>query len=297
MFTGLSAFPLTPLVYDRVDERAFVDLVGRLDSAGVDSIGALGSTGSYAYLSRAERARVAQLAVESAGATPVIVGIGGLRTRHVLEHADDAQEAGASAVLLAPLSYQTLTDDDVFGLFHDVTRHLSVPLVVYENPVMTRFTFSDELYEAIGGLPGVGSVKIPGVPVDPADATARVRRLREALPSSASIGVSGDAFGAAGLAAGCDAWYSAIAGTIPGPALEITRAARSGDTARAAELSARLQPLWDLFATYGSLRVIAAVAESLGLVGPASLPLPIRGLDLDTRAHVRRVIDELDLRR
>ena len=88
-----------------------------------------------------------------------------------------------------------------------------------------------------------------------------------------------------------------IAAILFGSAVLGMLAARSGDTARAAELSARLQPLWDLFATYGSLRVIAAVAESLGLVGPASLPLPIRGLDLDTRAHVRRVIDELDLRR
>jgi 4-hydroxy-tetrahydrodipicolinate synthase len=297
MFTGLSAFPLTPLAEDQVDERSFVGLVEHLAGAGVDSIGALGSTGSYAYLSRTERARVAQLAVASAGDTPVMVGIGGLRTRHVLEYADDAQSAGASAVLLAPLSYQTLTDDDVFGLFDDVTRHLSVPLVVYENPVMTRFVFSDELYAAIGRLPGVASVKIPGVPLDPADATARVQRLRHALPASASIGVSGDAFGAAGLAAGCDAWYSVIAGTIPRPVLEIARAARSGDAARAAELSVRLQPLWDLFAAHGSLRVAAAIAESLGLVGPASLPLPIRGLDRDARERVSRVIDELDLRR
>ena len=55
MFTGLSAFPLTPLD-DRgaLDEPAFVRLVTRLGAAGVQSIGALGSTGSYAYLSRAE---------------------------------------------------------------------------------------------------------------------------------------------------------------------------------------------------------------------------------------------------
>ena len=47
---GLSAFPLTPLRGDVVDERAFAGLVERLTAAGVDSITALGSTGSYAYL-------------------------------------------------------------------------------------------------------------------------------------------------------------------------------------------------------------------------------------------------------
>jgi 4-hydroxy-tetrahydrodipicolinate synthase len=80
MFTGLSAFPLTPLANDAVDEAAFVRLVERLAAAQVDSITALGSTGSYAYLSSRERSRVARLAVEHAGATPVFVGIGALST-------------------------------------------------------------------------------------------------------------------------------------------------------------------------------------------------------------------------
>ena len=61
MFTGLSAFPLTPLASDEVDEAAFVRLVQRLAAAGVDSITALGSTGSYAYLGGDERRRVARL--------------------------------------------------------------------------------------------------------------------------------------------------------------------------------------------------------------------------------------------
>lgn len=58
MFSGLSAFPLTPLNETAIDEAAFVRLVERLAVSGVDSICALGSTGSYAYLSRTERARV-----------------------------------------------------------------------------------------------------------------------------------------------------------------------------------------------------------------------------------------------
>jgi hypothetical protein len=42
-----------------IDEKAFARLIRRLVDARVDSIGALGSTGSYAYLTRPERARVA----------------------------------------------------------------------------------------------------------------------------------------------------------------------------------------------------------------------------------------------
>src|SRR5919107_2797739 len=178
MFTGLSAFPLTPLAHDAVDEASFVRLIEQLREAGVDSITALGSTGSYAYLSAEERRRVARLAVEHAGQTPVIVGIGALRTSQVLANAENAERAGASGLLLAPMTYQPLTDDDVFELFRTVTAHSSLPVVVYDNPGTTHFTFSTELYGRIAALPRIASIKIPGVPEGAGQARTRVGEIR-----------------------------------------------------------------------------------------------------------------------
>lgn len=295
MFTGLSAFPHTPLVDDALDETAYARLIERLASAGVDSITALGSTGSYMYLDRDERRRAARLAVQHAGDTPVMVGIGALRTSQVQRLAEDAQEAGASAVLLAPVTYQSLGDDEVFGLFEAVTSGLSVPLVVYDNPGTTHVSFSDDLYTRIGALPHVASIKIPAVPTDPALAAARVQNIREHVPASVTIGISGDGAAATGLNAGCDTWYSVIAGTLPAPALTITKAAIAGDHAAAAAESTRLAPLWALFAAHGSYRVTAAIAEHLELVAPHSLPRPVQGLDAATRTQVAALVDDLDL--
>lgn len=295
MFGGLSAFPLTPLGRDGIDYAAFERLIDRLVAAGVDSIGALGSTGSYMYLDRAERARVAALATQRAGETPVIVGVGALRTEHVLAHVADAQEAGAAGVLLAPVSYQQLTDEDVYGLYEDVDRELSVPMVVYDNPGTTGFEFTDDLYAAVAKLPSVASIKLPGVPADPDEAEARVAGLRELLGPDVSLGVSGDSMGAAGLSAGCDAWYSVLGGTLPAPALNITRAALAGDSAHAAAESARLQPVWDLMAAHGSLRVVAAIAEIGGLVDVPCLPRPLRGLGAADRDRVADVLASLGL--
>lgn len=296
MFTGLSAFPLTPLRDDTFDEAAYARLIERLVTAGVDSITALGSTGSYLYLDRDERRRVARAAVALAGEAPVMVGIGALRTSQVQRLADDAQDAGASAVLLAPVTYQALTPDEVFTLFEDVTAGLSVPLVVYDNPGTTHVTFTDELHARIAALPNVASIKIPGVPVGLQDASARVQRLRDRIPDTVSIGVSGDWFAATGMNAGCDAWYSVIGGTLPDPALTITRAAQAGDQAAATAESARLQPLWDLFLEFGSYRVTAAIAEHLQLVAPDCLPRPVLGLRAAARERVAEVVDRLGLR-
>ncbi|TDT51761.1 4-hydroxy-tetrahydrodipicolinate synthase [Enterobacter sp. AG5470] len=290
-FTGLSAFPLTPLVDDKLDEVAYVRLIERLRTAGVDSIGALGSTGCYPYFSRNERATALRLATEHSGAVPVIAGIGALRTRDVLWLAEDAQKAGVSALLLAPVSYHTLTEDEVFDLYAAVTRELSVPLCVYDNPGATHFTFSDGLLARIAQLPNIGSIKIP-----PVSALERIASLRSQIPETVTLGISGDAIAVDGLNAGCSIWYSVMGGLFPEAALTIARAALAGDTAQAREHSAALAPLWDLFRRYGgSLRVIATAAELLGAVAAPCLPAPLRTLTGDARRQVAEVIETLRL--
>lgn len=296
MFSGLSAFPLTPVNHHGIDERAYIRLIERLALANVDSIGALGSTGSYIYLSREERAKAASLAVNHAAGIPVIVGIGALRTDDVLRLAEDAQSSGAKGVLLSPVSYQKLTDDEVFGLYETVTCNLSVPLVVYDNPSTTNFTFSDELHGRIAHLPNVASIKIPGVPTDAKAASERILKLRDKIPNHVTIGISGDALAATGLNAGCEIWYSVIGGIFPNVALALTKAARTGDAALAIQLSDNLTALWNSFKNNGgSLRVVAAIAEEMGLVSAPSLPLPLHSIHGDEREKIVSLIRTLSL--
>lgn len=296
MFVGLSAFPLTPMYDDSVDEKAFIGLIQRLVNAEVDSIGVLGSTGNYAYLTREERKRVVQIAVQHAEKIPVMVGISALNLRDVLLNAEDAQAAGASAVLLAPMSYQQLKENEVYKLYEVVTSNLSVPLCVYDNPGTTHFNFSDELHGRIAQLPNVRSIKIPGVPMEPQAALDRVNRLRALIPDHVSIGISGDACAATGLNAGCDVWYSVIGGLYPEVAQSFTTAAQKGDTQETLRLSNRLAPMWELFhRNGGSLRVVAAAAEIQNLVKPPCLPLPLRALEGKERKELALLLNSLEL--
>ena len=295
MWTGLSAFPLTPMHAHGVDEAAFIHLIHRLRDAQVDSMGVLGSTGNYAYLTRAERQRVVQCAVEHAGPVPVVAGIGALSTREVLQLAHDAQSAGAKGVLLAPMSYQKLTHNEVFELYRAVCSEISVPLCVYDNPLTTHFEFTDELHGRIAHLPGVASIKIPPVSANPTVARERIDRLRALIPAHVTIGISGDSAGAMGLTQGCDAWFSAIAGLLPHLPLAITRAAQAGHAEQAHALSAQWQPLWDLFAAHGSLRVTATIAELLGWVQMPCLPPPLQSLQGQPREHLAALLPTLEV--
>ncbi|ACT50579.1 dihydrodipicolinate synthase family protein [Methylovorus glucosotrophus] len=293
MFTGLSAFPLTPMDEVSIDENAFSQLVSRLAQAQINSIGVLGSTGSYAYLNREERNLVTRLAVESAQGTPVVVGIGALRTKDVLKLAEDAQKAGANGLLLAPVSYQKLTEDEVFAHYQTVSQHSSVPICVYDNPTTTHFEFSDVLHGRIAALPNIASIKIPPLSNHLDEAKERVARLRAHIPHHVTIGISGDHSGATGLIAGCEAWYSVLGGLFPLPILAIVKASQRGDIDEVNRLSTALEPIWAFFRRYGSLRVIATIAELKGLVKTPSLPLPIKSLSGEERQRLTACIADL----
>ena len=295
MFTGLSAFPLTPMNETKIDETAFIGLLERLVTAQVDSIGTLGSTGSYAYLSRTERRRIVQLTLDHAQGIPVMASISALRTRDVLLFAEDVQHVGVDAVLLAPISYQQLTDEEVYQHYATLSRALSVPLCIYDNPGTNNFQFSAQLYTEIANLTNVQSIKIPGAPVELEAASDHIHKIKSLIPSDVSIGISGDAHGANGLMAGCQLWYSAIGGLFPNSMMAITRAVQNKDYPEALRLNRALQPLWALFNQHGSLRVIAAAAELLGLVNDNSLPLPLKSIGGQSRQDLLKLLNTLEL--
>ena len=292
MFTGLSAFPLTPLDNGDIDESRFTSLIENLADAGVDSIGALGSTGSYAYLTREQRFAATKLAVSAAGDIPVITSIGSVRTEDVMSLAEDAQLAGVSGVLLAPVTYQPLTDAEVFRLYQRVTAELSVPLCIYDNAATTGFNFSDDLLIALSHLDNIGSIKLGEFPADPIQAGQRVQHLKSQMAKGVTLGISGDAQAIAGLLAGCDTWYSVLGGLFPHYTLDLTRTALRGDDSETRQMNISLEPLWTFYRRHGSLRVIASVAEIKGIVQAPCLPFPLQTLTGKERASLEALMEQ-----
>ena len=242
VFTGLSAFPLTPVTDDGIDAKAFTGLIQRLTDARVDSITALGSTGSYAYLNRSERREAVELAVRFS----------------------------------PPVSYQRLTDDEVYFLFRGGRRRRIRPGDRLRQPRHHRFHLHRRPARPHRRARPGRAIKIPPVAGGYPAIQERIRRLRERIPADVTIGISGDPVAADALRAGCDAWYSVLGGTLPDPCRSIVDAIRKGDATKATEITEQLRPVWDLFTTYGSYRVVSAIAENLGLVGHPNLPRPVR---------------------
>ena len=289
LFAGLSAFPVTPADEEgRVDTDHMGRLVARLAGAAEASIGVLGSTGGYVYLTRADRARAVAAAGEAAGDVPVLAGIGALRTSDVLRHARDAEAAGAQGVLLAPVSYLPLTDDDVAGLVADVAGATGLPICIYNIPGTTHIAISEALLARLAQLAGVAAVKNP--PPSDRGFGAQIARVRASTPAGFSVGYSGDAAIAGALQGGADAWYSVLAGTCPDLCLGLWQAREDAVALKA--LNSRLAPLWALVAAHGRIRVEYEIANILGL-GPVTLPKPLLPMPTPVRDQIAAALDSV----
>lgn len=296
LFTGLSAFPLTPYRSGELDEHSFTSLLGALERSAVDSIAVLGSTGSYMYLTDYQRDAVAHHAASAVVDKPLVVGVSDVSTAKVLRHIKVAEEVSATGVLVAPVSYQSLRADEVFYHFQAICESTELPVIVYDNPGLTHFAFDVDLYRRIASLPGVASLKIPATVVSGEHAVGIISRIRSAIPEEVSIGISGDGGGALGLAAGCDVWYSAVAGTFPIVGEKIIEPWLAGDNEGMLGVSAQYQRLWNLFERCGSsLRGIAALAAELGLVERECLPPPLLPLPMRYHSEIKKMAEELVL--
>lgn len=293
MFHGLSAFPLTPMDAEgNLIEDALEAFLTRIHDAGADSIGLLGSTGGYAFLTREQRQHTVKTAVKHIGGKiPLIVGVGALRTDEAQALARDAADAGADALLLAPVSYTPLTQEEVYQHFKAVARATDLPLCIYNNPGTTRFVFSDELIARLADIDDIYAIKMP-LPADD-NYVAAIEKLRASTPNDFAIGYSGDWGAKDALLAGADTFYSVAAGLLPKQFSALVRASQSGNRAESERINSAFGPLWSLFKTHGSFRVMYVIADLLGLA-KIEPPRPILPLTTEVREQIENALQVLE---
>lgn len=123
-FKGVIAYPITPFdENEKIDIPLFKHLVERLITSGNHGIAPLGSTGVMPYLSDDEKEAVTEATIQQVkGRVPTLVGVSNLTTEKTIHHARFAEKAGADAVMIIPMSYWKLTDDEIVAHYDAVAR-------------------------------------------------------------------------------------------------------------------------------------------------------------------------------
>jgi 4-hydroxy-tetrahydrodipicolinate synthase len=106
----------------------------------------LGTTGEYLTVSDEERALIVETAVKQvAGRAHVLVGTMNAHTPNAVRYSKQAEELGADGLMVLPPYYYTPTDDEIWRYYRAVSEAVSVPIMLYNNPVTANVDMSAAL--------------------------------------------------------------------------------------------------------------------------------------------------------
>jgi 4-hydroxy-tetrahydrodipicolinate synthase len=147
-FRGSYTVTITPFAQD--GSAIDVDAWGRfLDwqlDVGVPGIIVLGSTGEFLSVADDERTQLVETAIEHvAGRIPVLVGTMNAHTPRAVRYSREAEALGADGLMIVPPYYFTPTEDEIFEYYRAISEAVSIPIMLYNNPVTTNVDMSAKL--------------------------------------------------------------------------------------------------------------------------------------------------------
>ncbi|CDQ47001.1 dihydrodipicolinate synthase family protein [Mycolicibacterium neoaurum] len=284
---GIIAYPITPFTADGsgVDAAALTALVDRLVGTGAHAIAPTGSTGESAYLTEDEFDTVVDVTVGAvAGRVPVIVGASELTTANTVRRARYAQQAGADALMILPVSYWKLTEREIIAHYAAVAAAVDLPIMVYNNPATSGIDMSPELLvRMFDEIDNVTMVK------ESTGDLMRMRRIKELSGGELPFYNGSNPLVLDALTEGAAGWCTAAPNLRPQPCLDLYDAVRAGDVDRARQIYDDLAPLLRFIVAGGLPTTVKAGLELLGSnVGDPRAPL--LPLDASGRAELRAML-------
>ncbi|WP_208629950.1 4-hydroxy-tetrahydrodipicolinate synthase [Gluconacetobacter entanii] len=282
MFKGSITALITPMNQDgSLDLSSMGRFIDWQIQQGTSALVPVGTTGESPTLSHDEHAQVVEFTIKTAnGRVPVLAGAGSNSTAEAIKMAQQAQSAGAAAVLVVTPYYNKPTQEGVYRHFMAVADAISIPVILYNIPGRSVIDISVETMARLAKHPNIIGVK---------DATANLLRP---LQTRQTVGkpfnqLSGeDGTAVAFLASGGDGCISVTSNVAPTQCAEIQAAWNDGRVMDAMERHDRLFPLHDALFCESNPVPVKFAASVLGLMGE-TCRLPLAPLSDAYRTRVK----------
>jgi 4-hydroxy-tetrahydrodipicolinate synthase len=147
-FRGSYSVTVTPFTQDRsaVDIDALKRFMSWQVDSGAPGVIVLGTTGEYLAVSDDERAAIVETTVKQvAGRAHVLVGTMNAYTPNAVRYSRQAEELGADGLMVLPPYYYTPTDDEIWNYYKAISEAVSIPIMLYNNPVTSNVDMSAAL--------------------------------------------------------------------------------------------------------------------------------------------------------
>ncbi|MPS66633.1 MAG: dihydrodipicolinate synthase family protein [Chryseobacterium sp.] len=288
-FKGVIAYPVTPFDdSENVDIPLFKKQVERLVATGSHGIAPLGSTGVMPYLNDAEKETITEATMQQvAGRVPTLVGVSNLTTDKTIYHAQFAEKAGATAVMIIPMSYWKLTDDEIVKHYDAVASKISIPIMAYNNPATSGVDMSSVLLKRLLEIPNVTMIKESSGDVQ------RMHYLRKELGEDVAFFNGSNPLALAAFSAGATGWCTAAPNLIPELNSALYHAIQANDLEKAQSIFYKQFDLLKFIVAKGLPRSIKAGLDLLG-VGGGGFKSPLKPLNEHEIAELDSILSAIE---
>lgn len=288
-FKGVIAYPITPFDdSENIDIPLFKKQVERLVKAGSHGIAPLGSTGVMPYLNDAEKEAITEATMQQvAGRVPTLVGVSNLTTDKTIYHAKFAEKAGATAVMVIPMSYWKLSDDEIVKHYDAIASKISIPIMAYNNPATAGVDMSPALLKRLLQIPNVTMIK---------ESTGDIQRmhyLRNELGEEVAFFNGSNPLALAAFAAGASGWCTAASNLIPELNIALYDAVQENDLKKAQKIFYRQVDLLKFIVAKGLPRSIKAGLDLLGVEG-GGFRSPLKPLSENEIAELDSILSAIE---
>ena len=148
IFTGAAVAIITPMKADgSVDYEEFGRFIDWQIENGTDAIVVCGTTGESATLTVKEHSEVIKFTVDTVNhRIPVIAGTGSNETAYAVELSNDAEKAGADALLIVTPYYNKTSQRGLVKHYNFIADRVSTPIIIYNVPSRTGVNVLPETY-------------------------------------------------------------------------------------------------------------------------------------------------------
>ncbi|MDQ8934314.1 dihydrodipicolinate synthase family protein [Acinetobacter rudis] len=269
---GIIAYPITPFKADtqEIDFDALTITLNSLLEQECDAIAPLGSAGESAYLSWSEWQQVAEKSIEVVNhRVPVILGISELTTQMAIQKAKMAEQLGADVIMVLPISYWKLTDEEIYEYYQQIAAATKLPIMVYNNPATSGIDLSPELIvKMFQNIENICMVK---------DSTGDIQRMHkfyELTQGKLPFYNGCNPLALEAFCAGASGWCTVAPNLLGKLPRQLYQAIKSGDLAQAQALFYKQLPVLRFVVQGGLPKTVKAGLNELGFsVGDPRKPL------------------------
>ena len=240
VFRGVATALATPFDEKGIDYIAFAKMIDFQLTHGVDALVVCGTTGESATLSEDEKKELISFAVRQVRSrVPVIAGTGSNDTKKACAISEYAAQSGADALLVVTPYYNKCTQKGLVSYYSDIASASGLPFIAYSVPARTGMKIEPETALKLAENKLCVGFK------DAGDSISDTARIISLCGDSLPLYSGNDDRILPILSLGGRGVISVMSNLIPAEVKRLCTLYFDGETAKAAELQAKLMPLCD----------------------------------------------------